>query len=85
MAFSDVALPFGIVPAMTLQSFLQEMTLGTVTLAAFTPQGIEPHGMTFANEATLLLVIDLGYTCRMHMPVGELLRVRRNGHGEGGS
>lgn len=38
---------------MSLQSFLQAMTLGTVMLAAFAPQGIEPHGMTFANEATL--------------------------------
>lgn len=53
MAFSDVALPFGLIPAVTLQSFLQEMTLGTVMLAPFAPQGIEPHGMTFANEATL--------------------------------
>lgn len=40
-------------PAVSLQSFLQAMTLGTVMLAAFAPQGIEPHGMTFANEATL--------------------------------
>ena len=53
MAFSEFALPFGLIPAVTLQSFVQEMTLGTVMLAAFVPQGIEPHGMTFANEAAL--------------------------------
>lgn len=42
-----------VVPAMTQQSLLQEVMVGTVMLAAFPPQGTEPHGMSVASEITL--------------------------------
>lgn len=74
-----------VVPAMTQQSLLQEVMVGTVVmLAAFPLQGTEPHGMSVASEITL------GYLPG-HLPeetltrrVGELFSIRsRNGIGKG--
>lgn len=44
--------PLAAIPAMTLQSFLREMTVGTVMLAAFPPRGVKPHARSTAHEAT---------------------------------
>lgn len=42
LALFEVSWPLAAILAMTLQSLLGEMTAGTVMLAAFPPEGIEP-------------------------------------------